>query len=191
MPALASPEGVQTQQDLLSGRKTPLLALAAPAAGAPRGERPEAGAKSALVPVGQAAKLLVADRTAGRGSVGLGDSLALQFQTLALYLDFQMTEVLILGDHKRFGILGQVHRQFCCYYRQRSRTMRTSTLTDMGRQANLIHAVILPATTPFVRSKTEMRRNYHGIGFYCGSDILHNVESAVLFKQECVPSLLG
>ena len=103
MPALASPEGAQTQQDLLFGRKTPLLALAAPAAGAPRGERPEAGAKSALVPVGQAAKLLVADRTAGRGGVGLGDSLALQFQALALYLDFQMTEVLILGDHKRFG----------------------------------------------------------------------------------------
>lgn len=63
----------------------------------------------------QAAQRLVADRTAGRGGVGLGlggglQGPTLQFLGLALHLDFQMAEVLIAGSdellHGRFQVDG-------------------------------------------------------------------------------------
>ena len=53
------------------GQTTPLSAAATPAAGAPPGDRSEAGANSALVAVGQAGQRLMAGRAAGRGALAL------------------------------------------------------------------------------------------------------------------------
>jgi len=145
------------------GRKAPLLAPPTPAARAPQADRPKAGAKSALVALSQAAQRLVANWAAGRGGVGLGlggglDGPTLQFLGLALHLGFQMAEVLILGDDELLGSRFQVHGQFRRHHGQRSRTMRPTTRTDGSRRAGCFHAVVLPPTPTFVRSKTEMRR---------------------------------
>jgi hypothetical protein len=105
----------------------------------------------------------VANRTAGRGGVGLGlggglHGPTLQLLGLALHLHFQVAEVLIAGSDELSDSRFQVDGQFRRHYRQRSRTMRTTTRTYGSRQAGCIHAVVLAPTPTFVRSKTEMRR---------------------------------